>query len=517
MTKITAVNVNNEGDGYLLFGNDDIRVDVGVSVISTGASAIACWEGAHVFRIFGTLHGEDDGLKMLGTAETCKVVIAETARITSGGLGLYTHSNGVVLDGLNTTMFNAGQIDAANAAIWAMIRDGGTTRITNTGEMQGVNYGIYAPFGTGTMAFTNRGTLEGAIAIFGAPGIDLITNRGTITGTLDLREGDDVVVTRGALTGLVDLGAGNDSYTDRRALGQNHDHVTAGLGDDTVLSGNGNDTLLGGEGSDSLNGGAGDDRISGGDEADTLVSGTGVDTLYGGAGDDLLDDAIGSLTRSGTMLAYGGDGDDRLHSGRGHDTLCGGAGDDLLVANAGDDRLNGGTGNDTLRAGEGQDTIAETAEASGHDLIYAGGGADSVAAGSGADTIWGEGGADFLRGEAGDDLLLGGLGADTLTGGAGADSFAFHSLRERGDTITDFDSSLDRLEFDAAAFGYGSQTGRVAAADCVTGTAQDASDHWIYDSAARTLSFDADGNGRGKALVFASFEGGMDGWNIWLT
>ena len=76
MTKITAVNVNNEGDGYLLFGNDDIRVDVGVSVISTGASAIACWEGAHVFRIFGTLHGEDDGLKMLGTAETCKVVIA---------------------------------------------------------------------------------------------------------------------------------------------------------------------------------------------------------------------------------------------------------------------------------------------------------------------------------------------------------------------------------------------------------------------------------------------------------
>ena len=517
MTLITATNVNNEGDGYLLFGDDSIRVNAGITVSSTGASAIASWEGAHTYRIYGTLHGEDDGLKMLGTEETCHVYIYASALVTSGGLGLYTHSNGVVLDGLNTTMYNAGHIDAANAAIWAMIRDGGTTPITNTGVMEGVHYGIYAPFGTGTMKFTNRGSLSGEIAILGAPGIDLVTNYGTITGDLDLRSGDDVLVTRGALVGAVALGDGNDRFTDRGASGLNNDHVSGEAGDDSLLGGYGNDTLLGGEGVDSLNGGAGNDRLEGGDGADTLVSGLGADTLYGGAGDDLLDDAIGSVTRSGSMSAYGGEGDDRLFAGNGADHLYGGDGTDSLMGNGGADHLDGGEGSDTIRAGEGNDTVTGVGAASGDDLVFAGGGNDSVNGGAGADTLWGENGADLLHGGAGNDRLTGGLGADTLTGGLGADRFVFLAQKERGDTITDFSSAEDRLEFSAAAFGYGSMTGQVSAADCVTGAALDATDHWIYNAATKTLSFDADGNGLRKALVIATFEGGMDGWNLWLV
>ncbi|MBL8561398.1 MAG: calcium-binding protein [Gemmobacter sp.] len=516
MTLIIATNVNNEGDGYLLFGNDSIRVDAGVAVISTGASAIASWEGAHSYQIYGTLHGEDDGLKMLGTAETCHVYIAASALITSGGLGLYTHSNGVVLDGLNTTMYNAGHIDAANAAIWALIRDGGTTVITNTGVMEGVHYGIYAPFGFGTMKFTNRGTLSGEIGILGAPGIDLINNEGLITGSINLREGDDVVVTRGRLDGTVALGAGHDSYTDRGLAGLNDDQVSGDAGNDSLNGGTGNDTLLGGDDADSVNGGLGNDSLEGNDGDDLLLSGGGDDTLVGGAGNDRLDDAL-TGSRAGTLLAHGGEGADTLGGGRGADTLHGDAGDDLVTGDAGADWLDGGAGNDTVLAGEGNDTVA--ASGGGDDSIQGGGGADQLIAGAGADTVLGDGGNDVINGGEGADRLSGGLGYDTLTGGAGADTFVFDSLRERGDTITDFTATEDRIILSATAFGYDCALSgqQVSAEDCVTGAAQDASDHFIYNSATHTLYFDADGNGSARAVALVTFETDMAGWSLWFA
>ena len=516
MTLITATNVNNEGDGYLLFGNDSIRVDAGVSVISTGASGIACWEGAHTFRIYGTLHGEDDGLKMLGTAETCNVYIGSSALITSGGLGLYTHSNGVVLDGLNTTMYNAGHIDAANAAIWAMIRDGGTTSITNIGVMEGVHYGIYAPFGFGTMKFINRGTLSGEVGILGAPGADIIDNSGTIIGRLDLREGNDVVSTRGRLDGSVSMGAGDDSYTDRGIAGLNNDLVSGDAGNDSLNGGTGNDTLLGGDDADRLDGGTGNDSLEGNDGDDLLLSGGGDDTLVGGAGNDRLDDAL-TGGRSGTLLSHGGDGADTLGGGRGADTLHGDAGDDQLLGDAGNDWLDGGAGNDTVLAGEGHDTVQSSG--GGDDSILGGGGNDLLQAGDGADTVLGEGGNDVIQGGSGADLLTGGLGYDTLTGGAGADTFILSSQRDRGDTITDFTAAEDRIVLSATAFGYDSALSgqQVSAADCAMGAAQDASDHFIYNSATNTLYFDADGSGSGRAVALVTFETGMDGWNLWFA
>ena len=518
MTLIIATNINNEGDGYLLSGNDSIRVDAGITVSSTGASAIASWDGAHNYRIYGTLHGEDDGLKMLGTAETCHVYIAASALITSGGLGLYTHSNGVVLDGLNTTMYNAGHIDAANAAVWGFIRDGGTTTISNavTGVMEGVHYGIYAPFGGGTMKFTNRGSLSGEIAILGAPGADIIVNYGIITGDLDLREGNDVVMTRGRLDGDIALGAGNDSYTDRGQAGLNNDHVSGDAGNDSLNGGSGNDTLLGGEGDDALNGGLGDDRLDGGEGADLLLTGGGHDTLFGGLGDDRLDDALLG-GRLGTVLAHGGEGNDTLGGGRGADSLFGDAGHDLLTGDAGADLLDGGAGNDTVMAGEGNDTV--DASGGGNDLIHGGGGLDRLSTGDGDDTILGEGGADTVFAGAGADRITGGLGYDTLTGGTGADTFIFTQLKERGDTITDFTATEDQIVLSALAFGYGAAAAgqQVAAEDCVIGAAQDGSDHFVYNEATKTLYFDVDGNGRAKAVALVTFTEGMDGWSLWLA
>lgn len=61
-------------------------------------------------------------------------------------------------------------------------------------------------------------------------------------------------------------------------------------------------------------------------------------------------------------------------------------------------------------------------------------------------TVLGTAGRDTLLGSAGDDRLAGGEGADTLTGGSGADLFVYRSLRDAGDTITDFAPGSDRID-----------------------------------------------------------------------
>jgi predicted extracellular nuclease len=70
--------------------------------------------------------------------------------------------------------------------------------------------------------------------------------------------------------------------------------------------------------------------------------------------------------------------------------------------------------------------------------------------------ITGTAGRDTLVGTAGDDIINGGEGADTLTGGAGKDIFVYQSMRDAGDTITDFTPGEDRLDLHAllASLGY---------------------------------------------------------------
>lgn len=67
----------------------------------------------------------------------------------------------------------------------------------------------------------------------------------------------------------------------------------------------------------------------------------------------------------------------------------------------------------------------------------------------------GTAGRDVLVGTAGDDTLNGGLGVDTLTGGAGNDVFVYNSLRDAGDTITDFTPYADKLQLTALLASLG--------------------------------------------------------------
>ena len=124
------------------------------------------------------------------------------------------------------------------------------------------------------------------------------------------------------------------------------------------------------------------------------------------------------------------------------------------------------------------------------------------------DTLIGRDGQnDTLNGGAGDDVLYGGTGNDTLTGGAGADKFVFASALgpNNVDTIRDFVSGTDKIVLDDNIF-----TGLVAGSaltNFVSGanpTATSANPTILYNRSTGDLLYDADGNGAGAAVRFAS-------------
>ena len=110
-------------------------------------------------------------------------------------------------------------------------------------------------------------------------------------------------------------------------------------------------------------------------------------------------------------------------------------------------------------------------------------------------TFNGTAGRDIIVGSAGDDIIYGGPGADTLTGGGGNNIFLYTSIRDAGDTITDFVPGKDVLDVGAllTSLGY---TGSDPIAD-----------GWLRFVAlsrnATSVEIDADGPGPGvsRSLV----------------
>jgi Ca2+-binding RTX toxin-like protein len=202
--------------------------------------------------------------------------------------------------------------------------------------------------------------------------------------------------------------------------------------------------IYGDAGDDILIGGLGNDVIKGNADNDTFViqaTGDGRDSYDGGAGIDTLDYSALStavnLTLKDGVTTYQTDTIENVENvigGAAGDKLTGNALDNVLTGNAGDDTLKGGAGNDTLDGGEGNDDLD--------------GGADN-------DTLLGGAGDDVLKGGAGNDVLKGGAGDDTLTGGAGFDTYAFDSLSDGIDAITDFrtsGTSMDQIQLSTSMF-----------------------------------------------------------------
>ena len=265
--------------------------------------------------------------------------------------------------------------------------------------------------------------------------------------------------------------------------------------DDGADGGQGGRVLVGAAFASSLNvtGAADGDLLQGGAAADTLDGGAGVDTLQGRNGDDTY------VTTAGDVVTeLDGEGVDTVQTaGNGaiganleNLTLTGSA-DRTGVGNGLDNRINGNTGNNLLSGGGGKDTLNGFA---------------------GADTLSGGNSKDRLNGGLGQDVVNGGAKSDRLEGGADADRFRFdtapHST-QNSDQIVDFVVADDTVELENSVF-TSLGAGVLPNAQFVIGpAAADGNDFIIYDSATGALFYDADANGGGAAIRFATVDPGL--------
>ncbi|MGF2035321.1 MAG: calcium-binding protein [Nostoc sp. CmiVER01] len=229
---------------------------------------------------------------------------------------------------------------------------------------------------------------------------------------------------------------------------------------DNVIGTNGNDSIVGDRQNNRLSGNKGNDTLDGGLGTDTLIGGAGDDTYLVDSTTDTITEAANSGTdsvRSSVSYALGNNLENLTLREGGDISGTGNSLSNFIFGNTSNNTLNGGGGNDTL---DGSD---------GNDILNGGDGNDSLQGGPGN---------EVLNGGAGDDILIGvfpgsplppGIGeTDRFTGGAGADRFilgdaanVFYDDNNTtnpgfGDlaTITDFDSSQDRIELKGTPEDY---------------------------------------------------------------
>jgi Ca2+-binding RTX toxin-like protein len=373
------------------------------------------------------------------------------------------------------------------------------------------------------------------------------------------------VLTGSDLANTLSGGAGNDQMS---GLGAN-DVLIGGAGADAMNGGDGTDTadysasatrvrvnlatgagldadasgdvlsnienLTGSAFNDILTGTSGVNVLTGGAGADTLAGGASADTLNGGDGVDVADYSA-SASRVRVNLATGAalDADAQGDTLSSIESVIGSAFDDILTGNtlanaltggAGADTLIGGLGADALNGGDGVDTVDYSASAARVRInLSTGAAVDADAAGDSLtaienligtafnDILTGSAVANALTGGAGNDQLSGLAGNDTMTGGAGADAFIFNAALDAAtniDTITDF-SVINDVMWIENTFFTGLAAGALSAGAFQTGaSATQADDRIIYNAATGALFFDADGNGAGAAVQFASLATGL--------
>jgi Ca2+-binding RTX toxin-like protein len=201
-------------------------------------------------------------------------------------------------------------------------------------------------------------------------------------------------------------------------------------------------------------------------------------------------------------MLLGNDGVNLLHGGGGVDVLVGYGGNDIYYTDVAATQVVEGVGggNDQLYTSVSY-VLGAGAEV---ELLSAN---DSAA--TAAINLTGSSSGQLVLGNAGANVLDGKGGADTLVGYGGADTFAFTSALGAGnvDVIADFVSGTDKIALDDAVFtalGLGALS---ANAFVIGSAALDADDRIIYNSSNGGLFYDADGNGAGAAVQFATLSG----------
>ena len=353
--------------------------------------------------------------------------------------------------------------------------------------------------------------------------------------------GDDTYYVDNTNDVVVELGSqGTDRVFASATYTLSSDVESLTLTGSASINGYGNvlaNTITGNAGANFIDGGAGDDTMIGGagndiyvvdSVGDVIIENTlsGTDGVYSSISYTLAANLEGlaltgsaSINGTGNNLnntIYGNNGRNVLDGGAGADTLIGGAGDDTYVVdNAGDFVIEDiGAGTDTVMASISYILTANVENLTLTDATaingYGNSLNNSMIGNTGNNYLDGGAGNDSLVGGAGNDTLSGGAGNDTLDGGEGADFFRFSVAPGAGniDRIINYNVADDTIYLDLIVFTAFGKLGAIAAGAFNTGSvATEADDRIIFNQSTGDLFYDADGNGRGAAVQFATIAG----------
>ena len=184
-----------------------------VTLISLTSDSILANSGQHQITVSGVVMAYDDAINTIGCEEAQTIVIQAGGVLLAGYTGAEEDGDGVILDGIGSTLLNHGTIIANGSGLSLFVRDAGTTTVTNTGFISGEKYGVWNKFGIGVLDFTNTGTIESPnAAFFGGTATDLLTNSGTFIGDVRLNGGDE----------LTERVAGSDLFWELGRISQSH-------------------------------------------------------------------------------------------------------------------------------------------------------------------------------------------------------------------------------------------------------------------------------------------------------
>ena len=185
------------------------------------------------------------------------------------------------------------------------------------------------------------------------------------------------------------------------------------------------------------------------------------------------------------------------------DTLIGGLGNDTYTVNNSTDKI-------TESVGQGTDLVNSSVTfnllnaLNVENLTLTGLALSNATGNNDANILTGNTAINLLSGNDGNDTLIGKVGNDLLTGGLGTDIFWYDTAANatnNKDTITDFATGVDKLQFTGSVLTGLGLTGQFTVDDqrfwsAGNGLAHDATDRLIFNSTTGVLSYDSDGNGR---------------------
>ncbi|UVC10296.1 calcium-binding protein [Rhizobium sp. TH2] len=290
----------------------------------------------NIFNIDGSVIG----------MEFAAFIGGEGSEIHVGETGFLQGGWGAGMSGLEQVLVNNGLI-VGGGGIGVFVQASTDGKIVNNGKILGSQYAIDVAQGDG-LSITNgrNGIISGnniAITIDLQTGdanrivnLGLINVTGSSTTSIVDAEGNINIRNKGTISGGVDLGEGDDVFN---GLGGTmvRGFVIGGLGNDTMFV----------------------------DSADLGLSeeiGEGTDTIKS-AISYTLDLNVENLTLLGkkNIDGTGNSENNILHGNAGDNTLNGDMGDDSIYGHRGDDELTGSSGSDTFFFGtkDGNDTITD--------------------------------------------------------------------------------------------------------------------------------------------------------------